>query len=320
MGICIFTGVEVQLTHSSNTIYYDILAGGRKVTIFICEGCEDRIAKASKPPANIIMGLIANNIWPERSLIIDSKHNNNQDPVDSTRINVDEYFKTIEYPKSYSEKSNYLLQNLLKLQKVDGERLYINLMEDKFWVSNYFKNREECYFYLEGLDKSSLIKLIDIGYGDRAVAFHITHEGLANASVTKDTMSSNSKDCFVAMSFDTNVNKYRGAIKSALKRTGYYPIIIDEENLSSTQTIPDAILSAIKNSKFCIADFTNQSKGVYFESAFAAGLGKKVIYTCEREDFIKNSHFDVKQLQHIIYENEVDLEEQLMKKISSWIN
>ena len=109
------------------------------------------------------------------------------------------------------------------------------------------------------------------------------------------------------------------AIKKAIEKTGYSVTIIDVEHLASNQTIPDAILAAIKKSKFCIADFTLQSKGVYFESGYAVGLGKSVIYTCERKDFEANSHFDVKQLQHIIYDTEKDLETKLVEKIEAWI-
>jgi nucleoside 2-deoxyribosyltransferase len=69
---------------------------------------------------------------------------------------------------------------------------------------------------------------------------------------------------------------------------------------------------------FCISDFTEQKDGVYFEAGYALGRGLKVIYTCEEGDF-KNSHFDTNHFPHIIYKNEVELEEKLINKIEAWI-
>lgn len=74
----------------------------------------------------------------------------------------------------------------------------------------------------------------------------------------------------------------------------------------------------MKSSKFCIADFTEQRDGVYFESGFAVGLGKKVIYTCHKKWF-KKSHFDTNHFPHIIYESMQELKEKLDNKIKAWI-
>jgi hypothetical protein len=48
-------------------------------------------------------------------------------------------------------------------------------------------------------------------------------------------------------------------------------------------------------------------------------MGKQVIYTCKADDF-ENAHFDIKQLQHIIYKDENELEEALFHKIKAWIS
>jgi len=323
MDNCIFTGLPISVQVSSGTFYYNLSFAGRNSTIFVCNKCEDRILNSKLPPPHVVLGLIANDIWPKRAFIIDSKHNRSDDPSDSVRINIDDFFNTLNYPKDPIEKTNNLILGLVHLQKIDGERIYINLTDDKNWAVYFFKSREECFVYFKGLHEKGYIELIDNGYGDRGVSFRITHSGLIKATeLTKAGLSENSnfeRTCFIAMSFDPSLLKIRNAIKSTVTKNGFRPVIIDEENISSQQTIPDAIMSSIKKSTFVIADFTLQSKGVYFEGAFGSGLGKKVIYTCEKTDFDSNSHFDVKQLQHIIYENEGDLNEKLDKKIKSWI-
>ena len=120
------------------------------------------------------------------------------------------------------------------------------------------------------------------------------------------------------MSFSKEMSDVRQEIKNALEATGYYPIIIDEQHIESDQTINDAIIAGLKSSKFCIADFTEHKNGVYFESGFALGQGKKVIYTCRQDEF-QNIHFDINHFAHIIYENPSNLKEMLINKINAWI-
>lgn len=68
-----------------------------------------------------------------------------------------------------------------------------------------------------------------------------------------------------------------------------------------------------------VADFSFHSNEVYFESGFALGQGKKVIYTYSKEEF-GNAHFDIRPLQHIIYESPEQLSKELVNKIEAFIN
>ena len=146
----------------------------------------------------------------------------------------------------------------------------------------------------------------------------ITHLGL-NKAIELMEEGEKSKKCFIAMSFDPSTKPAREAIRQALKHTGYEAIIIDEQIIDSERTINDEIIASLKRCKFCIADFSNHSNGVYFESGFALGQGKKVIYTCSDEEF-KKAHFDIKPLQHIIYETPELLTKALINKIEAFIN
>ena len=95
-------------------------------------------------------------------------------------------------------------------------------------------------------------------------------------------------------------------------------IIIDEVHQDSDQTINDAIIAEIKRSKFIVADFTNQNRGVYFEAGYAIGRGLRVIYCCNEDDF-ENSHFDTKAFAHLLYNSTDDLQLKLKNKIDAWI-
>ncbi len=96
-------------------------------------------------------------------------------------------------------------------------------------------------------------------------------------------------------------------------------IVRKENKIPSDVTINDAILAAIKRSKFTIADFTGHKRGVYFEAGYALGRQQKVIYTC-REDDINNAHFDTRNYAHILWKEPSDLREQLINKIEVYIN
>ena len=52
----------------------------------------------------------------------------------------------------------------------------------------------------------------------------------------------------------------------------------------------------IRDAKFVIADLTHDNNGAYWEAGYAEGLGKPVVYICEKtkfEDKNNGTHFDV---------------------------
>ena len=306
---CPLTGREVTRIEG-DTVSYDLTIAGNTVEIFLCRGCGDNIRKLNLPH-HIISGLIANKIFPERAFVRLKKCNNIHPPIDSESVVLPEFIETAVYPKTPKEKMEHFFLDLFKRQNIDGEVQELNFTGEDIWIKNYFKNQNECEFYFEGLKENGWIKQID------KYTFQVTHFGL-NVAVELQSEGSNSNKCFIAMAFNTETKEYREAIKRALNKTEFKPIIIDEEHLASDKTIPDGILAGIKQSKFCIADFTYNIAGVYFESGFALGLGKPVIYLCREKEF-PGVHFDVKQLQHIIYKDAAELEKRLIEKIDAWI-
>jgi nucleoside 2-deoxyribosyltransferase len=63
----------------------------------------------------------------------------------------------------------------------------------------------------------------------------------------------------------------------------------------------------IQGCRFLIADLTHRNNGAYWEAGYAEGLGKPVIYTCQRSTFAQASHFDTNH--HLaVYWEEGDFE------------
>ncbi|MBK8641667.1 MAG: hypothetical protein IPN15_05405 [Saprospiraceae bacterium] len=110
----------------------------------------------------------------------------------------------------------------------------------------------------------------------------------------------------------------RKAIKQAISGTGFDPIIIDEKNISSDNTINDAIISNIRVANFVLQILHYIEMEYILKVDLLLGLGKPVIYLCRKNEFEK-AHFDIKPLQHIIYETEKELTRKLTDKINAWI-
>ncbi len=125
--------------------------------------------------------------------------------------------------------------------------------------------------------------------------------------------------CFVAMSFDPSLkDAYDNGIYLAVKEDCKMdPVRMDL--VPHNENIIFKIIAEIRSSQFVIADFTGQNRGVYFEAGFAMGLGRPVIWTCRKDDF-GNTHFDIKQFNHVLWEAPVDLREKLADRIKATIS
>ena len=236
-----------------------------------------------------------------------------------TKDGLSEKIAKIIYPKTPKDKLNNLFKTFYQMQKFDGEVVVIRdiIYKPEFFYKHFFKSYSECVYYIDNLGRLGLINCTftdDLMFPKH---YRITFEGL-NHYIELTEKGNLSNKCFVAMSFDKNMKETREAIRDVLLKNDFEPIIIDEQLIDSSQTINDAIISAIKSCKFSIADFTQQRDGVYFESGFAVGLGKPVIFTCH-EDWFKQSHFDTNHFPHLIYKSNNELIDMLDNKIKAWI-
>jgi hypothetical protein len=123
--------------------------------------------------------------------------------------------------------------------------------------------------------------------------------------------------CFVAMCFHESLtDAYREGIYLAVKDCGMDPVRIDL--VPHNDNIVDKIISEIRSCQFMVADFTMQRGGVYFEAGFAKGLGRPVIWTCQKDDF-ENIHFDIAQFSLVKWTDPDDLRMKLADRIRSTI-
>jgi len=312
---CIFTGLSVKNMDDGDfrdAIEYWLDLGTHKIFFRLTHEALnwDRENEFFQRNEHIFKGLILNNDWFE-----DQK-------VYITIEKLKELLPQKSYPKTPQEKADSLFQYYLSLQTEDGQ--LVELDQKKFqewtWQELYFKSLSEIIYYSKYLKKEKLISanFSPIEYSDDILFdFQVTVEGL-NYGIKLQSEGEKSNLCFIAMAFKPETSNIRNAIKEALTETGFKPILIDEQNIDSDRTINDEIIASLKKCRFCVADFSYHSKGVYFESGFALGQGKKVIYTCLDSEFT-DAHFDIKPLQHIIYKTAEQLRADLKNKIEAWI-
>jgi hypothetical protein len=118
---------------------------------------------------------------------------------------------------------------------------------------------------------------------------------------------------FVAMWFDKSMDSlYSEAIEPAIKQAGYDPLRVDRHE--HVNRIDDEIIGQIKRSRFMVADFTGQRYGVYFEAGMMIGLGRTVIWMCDKKQ-LDQLHFDVRQFNFIDYDSIEEAHERLYNRI-----
>ena len=111
---------------------------------------------------------------------------------------------------------------------------------------------------------------------------------------------SDSRKAFMAMAYgDPELDAvFAECFKPAVKATGFSLQRLDES--PSAGLIDDRLRVEIRTSRFVVVDLTGDNQGAYWEAGFAEGIGRPVIYTCEKGYFKKpGTHFDTDH-QHTI--------------------
>jgi len=257
----------------------------------------------------IFKGLILNQKWPlkEEELI--------------TEEMLEKVAREAYVPRTPKEKLDNLLLALYDLTPQVGQEVAFPENFQAFMGKLFFNDLEEYRFYLNTLYEKKLITGT-VSDAPRNHDFYLsyvelTFEGL-NYIIEIQESGKTSNRCFLAMSYSAEARPIREAIREVCAQLGFQTILVDETHYNANQTINDAIIAEIKKSKFCIADFSEQKDGVYFEAGYALGRGVKVIFTCHK-DWWKQSHFDTNHFPHIVYENTVQLQDMLKHKIEAWI-
>lgn len=198
------------------------------------------------------------------------------------------------------EKQLKFLQAVERRSHAPGDTVNLNLRED--FSLAYASGFEEFTFYLTALKQRGLANSTTSGQ------VTITAPGWDYLDKHASDLEEKTQ-AFVAMSFSDDMRPlWKDAIEPAVKKAGYTAYRVDEEPHSDN--IIFKIMAEIKNSRFVVADVTEQKNGVYFEAGYALGLGLPVIW-CVRKNDAGNVHFDTAQYNQVRWDSSEQLKESL---------
>jgi len=140
--------------------------------------------------------------------------------------------------------------------------------------------------------KTSMGPLSAIGGYTIFYGINLTLEGWARYESMKRGRASGSQG-FIAMKFnDLELDLFvDNVVKPAIREAGYD--LVDMRDVARAGVIDNIMRAQIADSAFVIVDLTHDNSGAYWEAGYAEGLGKPVIYICEKTKFEEAStHFD----------------------------
>lgn len=230
------------------------------------------------------------------------------------------------YPKTFAEQINLVLLYLHNKTSFPGEKLtftYLDLLDVFLLSANRYEMESNvpeiyqdqilyirnCLKDLEYIGFSSLACVGDLKWSHK-ITIQLKPKGFSRIYELNKTQANNKK-VFVAMKFGTETDALRAKIKEGIIKAGYEPIIMDEVE-HNHQIVPE-MLYQIKNSRFVIAELSHHNNGAYYEAGYALGMGKEVIHICKKDELKSGLHFDVAQVNTLVYEN-IDLIPDLLAK------
>ena len=90
-------------------------------------------------------------------------------------------------------------------------------------------------------------------------------------------------------------------MKPAVRELGYE--LVDLRDVARAGVIDNLLRMQIRDAAFVLVDLTHENAGAYWEAGYAEGLGKPVLYLCERAKFEeKKTHFDTNHCTTVLWD------------------
>jgi nucleoside 2-deoxyribosyltransferase len=218
------------------------------------------------------------------------------------------WLRALTKPAFRERVERYLVAVADKTTRLD--QLLAPVASDLIGIS-YSDDANDLSVILQYLQEQGLMtELLSVGEASR----RLTPRGYIAADDLR-TRRAASSQAFVAMSFTEKMKPvYDEGIEPAIRLAGFSPMLIRKKEHANK--IDDEIIAEIRRSAFLVADFTGHRQNVYFETGFAIGLARQVVWTC-RKDQIKDLHFDIRQYNCIDWENAAELVRRLRLRIEA---
>jgi hypothetical protein len=239
----------------------------------------------------------------------------NESSSDHAVINMARYMST--YPNNFAEKTNSIMLNIsIKYPKLHNEIGLEEINNRLFYVesTDIDEQRKELGATLDILTQMGYLTLNNI-----TGKYQIAAQGWIQIQEISE-MKTESRQGFIAMTLSKDTEPVLKAIKLAIgqaKSKDYYSPFAINQKQHNNQIVPE-ILYEIKKSKFIVVEISTHCLGAYYEAGYAAALGKQVIICC-KEDELEKVHFDIKQVNLVLWNNIEELIENLKNRIEASI-
>ncbi|MHC4169624.1 MAG: hypothetical protein ACYSWQ_21985 [Planctomycetota bacterium] len=200
-------------------------------------------------------------------------------------------------PPSPAEQADNLIRWLGESGQSYGEYLSLEAANDLSIIGS--ATGQEFMWVSRHLSDSGLIKG---SFTTTGVNVMLSFEGWQYYEQLKSGDTAGQK-AFMAMEYgNVELDKIVDEVlRPAVKQTGFDLFkLVDRPRAGS---IDDRLRIEIQTSRFLIADLTHENAGAYWEAGYAEGLGKQVIYTCEKEKFEEQkTHFDTNHHLTVVWD------------------
>lgn len=272
---------------------------GRDATGYDCPRCGDFLLTGSLVASISNLLLRDSDAVAKISHAIRQSQEENASPIFNTTT-VEEILKRpLPRPR---EQADLLIRWLAGNVQGPGETLWIEFSTHGSIIGS--KSPAGFELVLDHLFASGLVTGLQsktIGGGDRAHAT-LSFEGWEYYEQLR-TGSAVYRKGFMAMKFgDAKLDKIlENVFRPSAKRAGFDLLKLDDTPKAGL--IDDRLRVEIQSSDFLVADLTHDNLGAYWEAGYAEGLGKPVIYTCEKTKFESTkTHFDTNHHLTILWD------------------
>jgi hypothetical protein len=206
---------------------------------------------------------------------------------------IEEFIATNPRLPSPAQQASNIIQRVGDMVLTSGKRL--QELPVWLWASVGAPNRRFCEDIAHQLFDSGLLQGIDASSVDEDSAILNVTLSLAGwerfESEKKGKFAA--KYGFIALQWgDPTLDKLlEDVIKPAVQQLGYE--LQDMRDSARVGVIDNIMRERIRDAAFVLVDLTHENRGAYWEGGYAEGLGKPVLYLCQKEKFdIQRTHFD----------------------------
>jgi hypothetical protein len=150
--------------------------------------------------------------------------------------------------------------------------------------------------YLDAIDRSSMQS------PDEIMQVDLTLAGWAEFEKERRGQAAGGYG-FIALQFnDVVLDPFvKNVIKPAVAALGFE--LVDMRDAAEAGIIDNVMRARIRDASFILVDLTHANEGAYWEAGYAEGLGKPVLYLCNRQVFEdKGTHFDTNHCTTVLWD------------------